>query len=577
MPETTSRAQSVRHGRPVQEGIPPTRAERNRVLRQVQEYLAGVRVVPPLSADELHLHADSVIRAAGIDAKYRKYVAVVVHNEIWRERLAGIPYRRRLLLLPQCLRDEGRCRAELDEFGLICKRCGACPIGDLQTEAEGLGYVVLVAEGTTIVTSLIQRGRIDGVVGVSCLSVLEKVFPHISLAAVPGVAIPLLQDGCASTSVDLESLWDAIYLTGEDKTRRLDLNALRRTVESWFAADSIAEALGWPQSQTERIAQGWLAKTGKRWRPFLAACAFQACRADPGAGELAGSSLPDGLRKVALAVECFHKASLVHDDIEDGDALRYGEKTLHEQHGIPVALNVGDFLLGEGYRMIGACPGPEGQTVEMIRVAAEGHRTLALGQGAELCWRRDPGPLSVRQVLAIFARKTAPAFEVALRLGAICAGADAQLWEVLKAYSQAVGIAYQIRDDIRDFCGQADPADVHAMRPSVLLAIAHERAAGPARQAVAGLWRSAGTSEPAGREIAEIFADLQVEPAAAALLESYKQQAIRSLRPLANADLKGLLRRVVGKIFDDIETIGGCRERKAGNAADHAVGTEPVA
>ena len=59
-----------------------------------------------------------------------------------------------------------------------------------------------------------------------------------------------------------------------------------------------------------------------------------------------------GLKKLAVAVECFHKASLIHDDIEDGDDLRYGTKTLHVEYGVPVALNVGDFLLGEGYRLI---------------------------------------------------------------------------------------------------------------------------------------------------------------------------------------------------------------------------------
>ena len=62
--------------------------------------------------------------------------------------------------------------------------------------------------------------------------------------------------------------------------------------------------------------------------------------------------LPEDLRKVAVAVECFHKASLIHDDIEDNDALRYGEKTLHEEHGVAVALNVGDLLIGEGYRLL---------------------------------------------------------------------------------------------------------------------------------------------------------------------------------------------------------------------------------
>ena len=65
----------------------------------------------------------------------------------------------------------------------------------------------------------------------------------------------------------------------------------------------------------------------------------------------------DGLKKVAVAVECFHKASLVHDDIEDNDAERYGEPALHSQHGVPVALNAGDLLIIRP-RVLGSMPRP---------------------------------------------------------------------------------------------------------------------------------------------------------------------------------------------------------------------------
>ena len=57
--------------------------------------------------------------------------------------------------------------------------------------------------------------------------------------------------------------------------------------------------------------------------------------------------------RTAAAFEMFQSFALLHDDIEDEDAERYGEKTLHEEHGLAVALNVGDLLIGEGYRLIG--------------------------------------------------------------------------------------------------------------------------------------------------------------------------------------------------------------------------------
>src|SRR5207253_1769786 len=126
------------------------------------------------------------------------------------------------------------------------------------------------------------------------------------------------------------------------------------------------------------------------------------------------------------------------------------EKTLHEEYGVPVALNVGDLLIGEGYRLIAACQASAEQKAAMLTVASEGQRQLCRGQGAELIWTRRPGPLSSLQVLDMFRRKTAPAFEVALRLGALYAGTDRhdEVADVLRAYSEALGIAYQIRDDL---------------------------------------------------------------------------------------------------------------------------------
>src|SRR5260370_34967982 len=63
--------------------------------------------------------------------------------------------------------------------------------------------------------------------------------------------------------------------------------------------------------------------------------------------------LPDSVRRVALAIEAFHKASLVHDDIEDDDAYRYGQETLHRRYGVGAAINIGDYLIGLGYRLVG--------------------------------------------------------------------------------------------------------------------------------------------------------------------------------------------------------------------------------
>src|SRR5712691_6236011 len=525
--------------RPAKKNLPQTTGERNRILQFIRHYVAEYNPVPPLPVEQLKEHADRVIALLKCEAIYRDYIGVLINNELWRETLASVPYEKRLLLMPKCLRVESKCPAPFDEFGLLCKQCGLCTIQDLQAEAEKLGYAVLVAEGSAIVMSLIQTGKIEAIVGVSCLSVLERAFPYMEAAAIPGVAVPLLQDDCIDTTVDLDWVWEYIHLTSDDQTRRLDLGALREEVDFWFSPASLDLIMGNAEGQTERIAREWLGRAGKRWRPFLTVAAFQALRDDTSA------PLPEDIRKLAVAVECFHKASLIHDDIEDNDALRYGEKTLHEEHGVPVALNVGDLLIGEGYRLIASCKAPTPVRAAMTRIAAVGHRQLCLGQGAELAWARSPRALTSAEVIDIFRRKTSPAFEVALRVGAAYGGAGADVHQTLSRYSDALGVAYQIRDDVDDLVTGHAPDDIHAMRPTLPLAIAYERASGSAKDALLRAWRStqADSSDPGIADTARLIAELGAAERCRTLVEMYKEQAIHTLPELQNASLKGLLRR----------------------------------
>lgn len=554
--------------RPAKKNIPQTPAERNRFLQSIRHYVAEFNPVPPLPLEQLREHADRVVELLQCDPVYRDYAGVLLNNELWRETLASVPFEKRLLLLPKCLRVESKCPAPFDEFGLLCKQCGLCTIQDLQSEAEKLGYAVLVAEGSAIVMSLIQTGKIEAIVGVSCLSVLERAFPYMEAAAVPGVAVPLLQDDCIDTTVDLDWVWDYIHLTSDDQTRRLDLSALREEVDFWFSPASLELIMGNAEGETERIARAWLGRAGKRWRPFLTVATYQALRGTT------TEPLPADIRKLAVAVECFHKASLIHDDIEDHDELRYGEKTLHEEYGVPVALNVGDLLIGEGYRLIGACQATPELKAQMLTAAAEGQRQLCRGQGAELCWTREPKPLTSLQVLDIFRQKTAPAFEVALRLGAIYAGEHEDVAEALGSYSEALGVAYQIRDDLSDLGSQGETNDIAGLRPSLLLAIAWERAEAGSKALLESFWRRAMPTGTSVAQIEGLYGELKADEPARQLYETYKEEAIRSLRDLENPSLKGLLRRVVGKIFNDTEIKGWCREFEEKNAAQRAAGAD---
>jgi geranylgeranyl diphosphate synthase, type II len=551
-----------------QANVPQTLGERERLRKVIAAYIANNRdaIVPPLVIAELKKHSAEIVAATGIDPIYSDYIGVLLSNEAWREHLATIPYERRLLLLPKCLRVESKCPAPFDEFGLLCKQCGLCSIQDLQNEAEKLGYAVLVAEGSALVMSLIQTGKIEAIVGVSCLSVLERAFPYMEAAAIPGIAIPLLQDDCIDTTVDLDWVWDVIHLSSDDRTRRMDLDKLRGNVETWFDPATLAELLETPEEgPADKVAREWLSRAGKRWRPFLTACAYTAFQEDPDA------LFPTTLKRVAVAVECFHKASLIHDDIEDDDALRYGKPALHVEYGIPVALNAGDLLIGEGYRLLAQCDDlPAAIRSVLVRIASAGHRKLCLGQGTELEWARNPGPLTSVEVLEIFRLKTSPAFEVALRVGAAYGRASEDVHDTLSRYSDALGIAYQIRDDIEDLTVTHAPDDLRAMRPSLPLAIAYERATSAAKELLHRAWMKNITAEEAA-EVRRLITETGAEERCKTLLEMYKEQAIQTLPDLQNASLKGLLRRVVGKIFR-VEIKGWCSEFETRNATSGAPG-----
>lgn len=545
-----------------QDNIPQTRQERDTINRAAQWFLEKKKLVPPMPLEELREHAVDLLREIHMDEKYIEYTAVILNNESWKETLAKIPFERRLLLMPKCLRDESRCPAPFDEFGLLCKQCGLCSIQDLEEEAAKMGYAILVAEGSAIVMKIIESGKIEAIVGISCLNVLEKSFPYMEAAAVPGIAIPLLQDDCADCTVDLDTVWETVHLTSDDKTYRMDLDGLREEVASWFNTETLNRLMGEAADESETIARDWLTGDGKRWRPFLAVCAYQALQENP------EEVIPDDVKRIAIAVECFHKASLIHDDIEDNDEKRYGEATLHEQHGIPVALNAGDLLIGEGYRLLAQCAGNPAAIAKMIETAAVGQRHLCQGQGTELLWMKQPEPLPSNDVLEIFRNKTAPAFEVALRLGAQYANADEAILDVIHAYSDSLGIAYQIRDDYDDWHeGGHAPSDTENIRLSVVLAMAHERAQGELKQRIQAVWQGKAEFASIANELDELLDESKILERVERLKESYKEQAIQSLKTLPNLSLKGLLRRVIGKIFNDIQIKGWCSEFEARNAA----------
>ena len=500
---------------------------------------------------------------------YRDYVGVLLSNEVWREQLATVPFDRRLLLLPKCLRVEDKCPAPFDEFGLLCKQCGLCTIQDLQEEAERLGYAVLVAEGSALVMALIQTGKIDAIVGVSCLSVLERAFPYMEAAAIPGVAIPLLQDDCKDTTVDIDWVWDVVHLTSDDRTRRLDLDALRSEVETMVHARGARRGARARRRRRRRVARAWLGRGGQ-----AVAAVPDRLRVQGAAGRPGGAVAATRCRMAAVAVECFHKASLVHDDIEDADDATLRRPTLHVEHGVPVALNAGDLLVGEGYRLLAGCgaPGQVSRRARPDRRRGTSRAVPRAGRGARV--DAAPAPLTADQVIDIFRRKTAPAFRGRPRNRRGARRARRPRRSRCCA-TTARRSASPIRFATISRTSRTPCRSRRRLRRAVAAACAGLRqgaGVGP-RSRLGALAQRRGRARPTRAAFRALLERARRGSRARALLEAYKEQAIRTLPALQNASLKGLLRRVVGKVFR-VEIKGWCSEFEARDAAGRQAGAQ---
>ncbi len=505
--------------------MPETRQLRDQVREAAGRFMKSVDRGRPLTRPGLQEMGETLLRQMELGEQYLGFAMVCLANEFWREQVAAIDFKRRLLLLPHCLKNAEGCPADYDEFGLDCRKCGACSVADFKTKAEDLGYKVLVSEGTPIVLKIIVSGHVDAIVGVACLNVLEKAIDKILLAGIPCVAAPLLSSNCRSTSVDDDWVAEMIDLKVEPppvKTRTY-VHLMRTAVKtceepevSRLAPRPRAVPLGTgsngnghastartdPLAVHESIAYDWLAKGGKRSRPFITLAVYDALKGALGTLSAESCNLPDSVKRVALAIEAFHKASLVHDDIEDNDSYRYGQETLHRRHGTCVAINVGDYLLGLGYRLIsrerkelgGDC------TADILHRLADAHLKLSEGQGAELLWRDAADKtLTALDALKIYALKTAPAFEAALYAGIRLAGDATPYEKALVEFSKNLGVAFQVLNDLKDWEGDSDNKlvagqDVLAGRPTLLLALALEGSQPRDRT------RAPGTAAPQGRK-----------------------------------------------------------------------------
>jgi farnesyl diphosphate synthase len=265
------------------------------------------------------------------------------------------------------------------------------------------------------------------------------------------------------------------------------LQTVEAALEAWVPADAPA---GLGQAMRYGVLDG-----GKRLRPLLVLAACDVLNGDT-----------EAALRAAVAVELIHAYSLVHDDMPcmDNDVLRRGKPTVHVQHGEAQAMLAGDAMQALAFEVLTPCgadstmaPALQARLVSLLARSA-GHAGMAGGQAIDLA--SIGKPLHEHELRDMHRRKTGALLQASVLMGAACGAPDARAWEALSDYGAALGLAFQVVDDILDVTqasatlGKTAGKDIDANKPtyvSVLgLAAARRHAQDLREQAQSALARS---------------------------------------------------------------------------------------
>jgi octaprenyl-diphosphate synthase len=233
-----------------------------------------------------------------------------------------------------------------------------------------------------------------------------------------GVVVPL--DEARDPALSLKPLLDLV---------EKDMAEINRTILD----KAVSEVEMIPELAHHLIASG-----GKRLRPMLALAASKLC-GYAGQGHI----------RTAAAIEFMHTATLLHDDVVDESDTRRGRKTARMIWGNQASVLVGDFLLGQAFRMlvdVGSLP--------VLRILSNAAATIAEGEVMQLSAAKNTATTE-DEYLAIINAKTAALFSAAAEVGAAIAVRPAVEQSALKSYGRNLGIAFQLVDDALDYSGDS--------------------------------------------------------------------------------------------------------------------------
>jgi geranylgeranyl diphosphate synthase, type I len=207
---------------------------------------------------------------------------------------------------------------------------------------------------------------------------------------------------------------------------------------------------------------------------------------------------PDEATRTAAAVELVHNFSLVHDDVMDGDRTRHHRPTVWHAFGVDQAILAGDTMLALALRLVAESAGPSAATAgEWLSRSVV---RLCEGQYGDLAFERRED-VTLPECLAMVAGKTATLLECSCALGALLAGADAPRVDSARGFGRALGVAFQVVDDLLGIWGDSAVtgkpvgADL-ARRKKSLPVVAALTSGTEAGRELAALYRGDGPLDP---------------------------------------------------------------------------------
>jgi len=223
-----------------------------------------------------------------------------------------------------------------------------------------------------------------------------------------------------------------------DLWMRAELDTVERALERWVPH---AAPAGLGAAMRYGVLEG-----GKRLRPLLVLAACEAAAGDRSAA-----------LRASTAVELIHAYSLIHDDMPcmDNDVLRRGKPTVHVQFGEAQAMLAGDAMQALAFEVLTPAAADEHSFAPLLQARlcgllarAAGHEGMAGGQAIDLA--SIGVPLSEYQLRDMHRRKTGALLQASVLMGAACGELPARAWDALSLYGAALGLAFQVVDDILD-------------------------------------------------------------------------------------------------------------------------------